>query len=168
MRGTRASMASAAARQRSSRKRGPMICTPTGKPFAMPVGTAIAGSPSTGIAIIVADWRQTSIVRSALSTSNPCAYGNSVHTGASTSGVRARNSVPVADQPRALGKRLQVGIDAAVRDVVRHEPHRRANAVVAIALEVGLHEAAEFGNEHLEPQLKGARRSPASSSSTIS
>ena len=39
-------LASAAARQRSSRKRGAMICTPKGTPSCRPVGTATAGSPS--------------------------------------------------------------------------------------------------------------------------
>ena len=125
----------------------------------MPVGTAIAGSPSTGIAISVADWRQTSIVRSALSTSNPCAYGNSVHTGASTSGVRSRNAYQSRISRVRSASAFKWASTPRSGMLSTIELHRSAHAVVAVAIEVGLHEAAEFRDEHLEPQLERAGES---------
>ena len=89
----RASIAAAASRHQSSRKRGAINCTPTGKPSAIPTGTTAAGKPSTGIAISVAHSRHTAAVRAALSTSKPCSYTGTDDTGASTSGTRSRNAV---------------------------------------------------------------------------
>ncbi len=120
----------------------------------MPVGTAIAGRPSTGTAISVADCAP-DLHGSLRAFDVEAVRVRQLGAHRRQHQRRAREKrVPVADQPRALGERLQVRIDAPVRDVVEHEPHRQAHAVVAVAIEVGLHEATEFRNEHLEPQRR--------------
>ena len=66
-----ASIASPAAKHRSSRNRGATTWTPTGTPSASPVATESPGRPSTGNAINVEHSRQTRSVRAALSMSKP-------------------------------------------------------------------------------------------------
>ena len=68
-----------------------------------------------------------------------------MQTGDNTSGVCVEKRVPVANQAGPVGERFQMGSDATVRDVLGHKAHRGADAFVAVALEVGVHEAPEFG-----------------------
>jgi hypothetical protein len=71
---------------RSSRKRGPIRWTPSGRPSTDPTGTTAAGIPISGTAVCT---RCAVIVRSmlsALSVSKPMAKGGSVLTGVRTMG----------------------------------------------------------------------------------
>ncbi len=115
------------------------------------------GRPSTGTAISVAHSRHSRCERCALSRSKPCAYGSSVDTGGEHQRRAREEQVPLADHPGALGQREQVRPLVELRRDVDEVAHRDTDAVVAVALEIGLHEVAELGHQHLEPQVERAR-----------
>lgn len=83
-------MASAPARQRSSRYIGPMTCTPTGSPPKTPADTATAGSPTKLVALHSRIARVTRSCPPRLADSTPGSTAGSVNTGPGSSGRSAR------------------------------------------------------------------------------